>query len=198
VTLLLLAACDRPPAGNEIARNHAAAEPNAAAARATEAGDIADANALANAVAPPAMGPPRMGSCHGGECSWSRTVSRAVVRQETSGTLYRLSLLGGTAPEGEDGAVRWNARPHEVFIFCAPHLPAVILPDRGHLQVDVLDFVGGPPPYMESSAELYVGTCHPGEDMAAAGFAARHGYRAQDSERVIELSRPEDIFRYAH
>jgi hypothetical protein len=108
-----------------------------------------------------------------------------------------LSLLGGTAPEGEDAAVRWDSRPHDVFIFCSPRLPAVILPDQGHLQVDVLDFVAGPPPYMETSAGLYVATCHPGEDWAADGFAARHGYRAQDAEREIALSRPEDIFRYA-
>jgi hypothetical protein len=65
------------------------------------------------------------------------------------------------------------------------------------LQVDVLDFVAGPPPFEESSASLYVRTCHPGEDWAATGFAARHGYGAQDADREIALSRPEDIFRYA-
>jgi len=42
-----------------------------------------------------------------------------------------------------------------------------------------------------------VRNCHPGEDWSAAGFAARHDYRAQDADREIALSRPEDIFRYA-
>jgi hypothetical protein len=199
--LLAIAGCARSPdAGNVVANsapaalagtnrnapeNLAAAQPNVAA------------NALANAAAAPAVGAPQMGSCNGGECSWSRTQSSAVVRREASGILYRLSLLGGTAPEGEDAAVRWNRQPHEVFIFCSPLLPTVILPDEGHLQVDVLDFVAGPTPVLETSAELYVHTCHPGEDMAAEGFAARHGYRAQDAEREITLSRPEDIFGYA-
>jgi hypothetical protein len=143
--------------------------------------------------APPAS---ELNSCHGGECSWSRTLSRALVRQERSGTLYRLSLLGGSAREGSN-RISWNRRPHALFIFCSVSLPAVILPDQGHLQVELLDFVAGPPPYLESSASLYVRTCHPGEDWSADGFAARHGYRAQDSEREIALTAPGDIFRYA-
>ena len=115
---------------------------------------------------------------------------------DSSGTLYRLSLRGGTAPEGRS-RIRWNREGHLVFIFCSARLPAVILPDHGHMQVDVLDFVAGPPPVEESSASLYVRTCHPGEDWSAPGFAARHGYRAQDADREIALTRPEDIFGYA-
>lgn len=148
----------------------------------------------ASMAAAPAQAP-QLNSCHGGDCSWSITQSRALVRQEAAGSLYRLSLLGGSAREGSS-RIRWNRQPHALFIFCSPQLPAVILPDAGHLQVDVLDFVAGPPPYMESSAELYVRICHPGEDWAAPGFAARHGYRAQDAEREIALSRPEDIFGF--
>jgi hypothetical protein len=147
------------------------------------------------AAAAPAQAP-QLNGCHGGQCSWSVTRSRALVRQDGSGILYRLSLLGGTAREGSR-RIRWNGQPHALFIFCSARLPAVILPDRGHLQVDQLDGVAGPPPYQESSASLYLRTCHPGEDWAAAGFAARHGYRAQDTDREIALSRPEDIFRYA-
>jgi hypothetical protein len=199
IGLLAIGGCaGSPETGNEVANTApaaaAGANQNVSANQA-----VAQANVTANAMtaAPSVLGAPQMGSCHGGDCSWSRMQSSSVVRQDASGTLYRLSLLGGTAPEGEDAAVRWNSRPHDVFIFCSTHLPAVILPDQGHLQVDVLDFVAGPPPYMESSAGLYVATCHPGEDWAADGFAARHGYRAQDAEREIALSRPEDIFRYA-
>lgn len=149
----------------------------------------------AAAFVPPAPAP-ELNSCHGGACSWSITRSSTLVRQDASGILYRLSLLGGSARE-ESSRIRWNRQPHELFIFCSRLLPAVILPVQGHLQVDVLDFVAGPPPVLESSASLYVRTCHPGEDWTADGFAARHGYRAQDDEREIALSRPEDIFRYA-
>jgi hypothetical protein len=139
---------------------------------------------------------PQLNSCHGGECSWSISLGSALVRRESAGALFRLSLRGGTAAEGSR-RVRWNRQPHALFIFCSPRLPAVILPDHGHLQVDVLDFVAGPPPFQESSASLYVPTCHPGEDWSAPGFAPRHGYRAQDADREITLSRPEDIFGYA-
>ena len=147
-------------------------------------------------AAPPAAGRPELNSCHGGDCSWSITRSRTIMRQDASGILYRLTVLGGSAPEGSH-RIRWNRQPHALFIFCSRLLPAVILPDAGRLQVDLLDFVAGPPPVLESSAALYVRTCHPGEDWAADGFAARHGYRAQDEDREINLSRPEDIFRYA-
>jgi hypothetical protein len=146
-------------------------------------------------AAPPSAARPELNSCHGGQCSWSITRSRAIVRQEAGGTLYRLSLLGGGAREGSN-RIRWNRQPHALFIFCSRNLPAVILPDEGRLQVDILDFVAGPLPDLESSASLYVRTCHPGEDWAADGFAARHNYRAQDPDREIALSRPEDIFRY--
>ena len=149
----------------------------------------------AAAFVPPAP-TPQLNSCHGGECSWSITRTRIQVRQDAAGILYRLSLLGGSAREGSR-RIRWNRQPHHLFIFCSRLLPAVILPDQGRLQVDVLDFVAGPPPVLESSASLYVRTCHPGEDWTADGFAARHGYRAQDAEREIALTRPDDIFRYA-
>ena len=154
------------------------------------------APAAAAAPPPPSAPRPELNSCSGGQCSWSVTRSRAIVRQDAARILYRLSLLGGSAREGSS-RIRWNRQPHELFIFCSPSLPAVILPDQGRLQVDILDFVAGPPPYMESSAELYVRTCHPGEDWTADGFAERHSYRAQDAEREISLARPEDIFRYA-
>ena len=149
------------------------------------------------ALAPAPAPAPQLNSCHGGDCSWSITRSQTVVRQDMRGTLYRLTLLGGSAPEGSH-RISWNREPHELFIFCSRQLPATILPDEGHLQVDILDFVDGPSPPLESSASLYVRTCHPGEDWTADGFAARHGYRAQDEQREINLARPEDIFNYAH
>lgn len=148
------------------------------------------------AAAGPSGERPELNSCHGGSCSWSITRSQTIVRREAGGALYRLSLLGGSAAEGSR-RIRWNARPHEAFIFCSPRLPAVILAVDGAWQVDVLDFANGPPPVLESSAALYVRTCHPGADWTADGFAARFGYTSRDEPPDISLSRPEDIFRYA-
>jgi hypothetical protein len=148
------------------------------------------------AVVPQPAAHPALNSCHGGECSWSITRSRTVVRQDARGILYRLSLLGGSAREGSN-RIRWNRQPHEAFIFCSRRLPAVILAVDGGWQVDVLDFVSGPPPVLESSFSLYVRTCHPGADWAADGFARRFGYTAREESPEISLSRPEDIFNYA-
>jgi hypothetical protein len=147
------------------------------------------------AFAPLAPGP-QLNSCHGGECSWSITRDQAVVRQNARGILYRLTLLGGSAREGSH-RIRWNRALHEAYIFCSRRLPAVILAVDGGWQVDVLDFVNGPPPVLESSASLYVRTCHPGADRDADGFAARFGYTAHEDTPDINLARPEDIFNYA-
>jgi hypothetical protein len=149
----------------------------------------------AAAFAPPAPAP-QLNSCHGGECSWSITRGRTVVRQDARGILYRLTLLGGSAREGSHRIV-WNRQPHEAYVFCSRRLPAVLLAVDGAWQVDVLDFVNGPPPVLESSAASYVRTCHPGADWAADGFAARIGYTAHDDQPDINLSRPADIFNYA-
>jgi len=151
------------------------------------------ATGSAAAFAPPA---PQLNSCHGGDCSWSITRGQTVVRQDARGTLYRLTLLGGSAREGSR-RISWNRAPHEAYIFCSRRLPAVLLAVDGAWQVDVLDFVNGPPPVLESSAALYVRTCHPGADWEADGFAARFGYAARDEEPDIHLTRPEEIFNYA-
>lgn len=192
--LTLLAGCDQRAPGNLSSQENTAAERSPAAIRAAEAGDEADANRLADNAAAPVSAPPQMGRCHDDECAWFRTESRSVVRREASGILYRLSVLGGTAPDEENAQVRWARAPHEVFVFCSRRLPAVILPDNGVLQVDVLDFVTGPTGPYESSANLYVDICHPGEDWASEGFAQRHGYQVQDPEREIRLTRPDNIF----
>lgn len=189
----VLAACNQQASGNGASPAGAPPERSAAAIRA-ESGDAEDAKGLANTAAAPAAGTPHVGRCHGDECSWFRAESKHVVREEASGILYRLSVLGGSAPDGEDAAVRWDRRPHDVFIFCSRRLPAVILPVDGALQVDVLDFVTGPSGPYETSANMYVDTCHPGEDWASDGFARRRGYQEQDAEREITISRPENIF----
>ena len=188
----VLAACNQQASGNGASPAGAPPERSAAAIRA-ESGDAEDAKGLASTAAAPAAGTPHVGRCHGDECSWFRIQSKAMVREEASGILYRLSVLGGSAPDGEDAAVRWDRQPHDVFVFCARRLPAVILPVDGRLQVDVLDFAAGPSGIYETSANLYVDTCHPGEDWASDGFAGRHGYGPQDPDREVNLDRPEDI-----
>lgn len=170
---------------------------------------LQDNEASANVIAPaaaasPASGAAELNGCRMETCSWSITRSRDLVRRAAAGSLYRLSLLGGTSehpdenyPESSAGVrIEWNAAPHEVFVFCARRLPAVIMATDGRLQVDVLDFVNGPVGALESSAGLYARVCHPGDDWASEGFAARFGYEARADEAEIDIARPEDIFRF--
>src|SRR5438067_9045165 len=74
---------------------------------------------------------PEVGRCHGDSCSWSLTKDRTVVKQDASGTLVRLALLGGTSNntdgDSEKAHIRWNSKAHEVFVFCSARLPAVIM-----------------------------------------------------------------------
>lgn len=192
--LLVLAACNRQATGNGAASSGAPTGRSPAAIRAAEAGDADDAKGLANAAAAPVAATPSVGRCHGDECSWFRIESKTLVREEASGILYRLSVLGGSAPDEENPRIRWDRAPHDVFVFCSRRLPAVILPVDGALQVDVLDFVTGRSGPYVTSANIYAATCHPGEDWASDGFAGRHGYQVQDADREVSLARPEDIF----
>lgn len=159
---------------------------------------------------------PDMGRCHGDHCSWSLTRSRTIVRKNLAGTLIRLTLLGGTSKNNTDGDakaahIRWNAKPHEVYVFCSKRLPAVIMKNDispafvktsgGHrfpsYQVDVLDFVNGIPGDLESSANLFVRTCYPGDDWASPDFARRNGLPAFDDLPNVTIESPDGIFRVA-
>jgi hypothetical protein len=196
----LLGACTGASQANSAANAVAAAPADWAAAGG------AAANPVEAAAATPAAqiaGAAELNSCNRGECSWSVTRSQELVRSTAAGSLYRLSLLGGASehpdenyPESaRDVRIAWNAAPHEVFVFCARRLPAVILPGEGRLQVDVLDFVTGPVPALESSAAIYARVCHPGDDWTSEGFAERFGYQAREDEADIDIARPEDIFQ---
>jgi hypothetical protein len=199
---VLLGACTAAPEANRA--ENASLQPAPTNQAASAGGDAGMANAAsAETPAPTVPAMPELNSCNRGECSWSVTRSQDLVRRTAAGSLYRLSLLGGASehpdenyPEDRRGVrIAWNAAPHEVFVFCARRLPAVILPTEGRLQVDVLDFVTGPVPALESSAAIYTRVCHPGDDWASEGFAERFGYSAREDEADIDIARPEDIFQ---
>lgn len=149
---------------------------------------------------PPGAGEPRTGRCHMGECSWFSELRRETVRETGDGRLLRLELVGGISAsgEGEDYAeswgpnarVEWDDEPHEVWIFCAPRLPTVMIRTDDGIQADVLDFVNGSPPVHESARRLFVHACH-GEE--TEDFAERYGYLAPVVEELA-LARPEDVF----
>lgn len=143
---------------------------------------------------------PELGRCHMEECSWSLTKSRTVVRREVTGTLLRLSLLGGTSSnvnDDENAPIRWNAKSHTVYVFCSRRLPAVIMKTDAGFQVDVLDFVNGIPGALESSANLYARTCSPNADWNSDGFAERYGLPAVDDLSDVTINRPDEIFQVA-
>lgn len=144
-------------------------------------------------------GKPQLGRCYMGDCSWSREQSRTVVRSSSVGRLLRLSLIGGTSADRRNSSIRWERRPHDVFVFCSTALPSVFMPTAGGMQVDVLDFENGPPGILESSANLYVHACHgPQADWGQIGFARRYGYRAiPDEFQDVTIRSPDEIFAVA-
>ena len=192
--LWLVAACDRESQGAGPANSTATAAPPAAASEKARP-----------PAAPTAQGRPEIGRCHMGDCSWSVILAREPVRRSASGQLVKLTLRGGTShhededyPSDSRGVrIEWNSEPHEVFIFCSRVLPTVILAVDGGYQADVLDFVSGPPPALESSANLYARVCHDGADWSGSNYARRFGYQVPSDEFEVELQRPEDIFLFA-
>lgn len=146
---------------------------------------------------------PMTDRCHMGECGWFAEIGRDTVRETEAGRLIRMRLYGGRSAvdEGEDyeaswgpdARVEWNAEPHQVWIFCSTRLPAVMVRTGAGLQADVLNFVDGTPPVLESARRLYVYACHGREGDEIENFAAHFGYRAPPVEELA-LARPEDIF----
>ncbi len=177
IAAIVTAACSKPtPESNTVQ--------NAAANTAT---------ATPKPTAVKALGPPQLGYCHGGGCSWSREAERVVVKQDARGRLIRLTLLGGFSDDA-DATVQWNARTHDVYVFCSIRLPAVILHTENGWQVDAIDFVAGVPGVLMSSAAIYARTCH-GREFLEPEEAAGLGYKALPEDVVeVRVDQPEQIF----
>lgn len=190
-TCLTLVACNKNPEGEPGTRFSG----NSAAIASSTLDNAANARAA-----------PQLGRCYMGECSWSVEQARTTIRKESSGRLIAVTLLGGTSYHEEAAdypgrfrpnlKIEWNSAPHKVYIFCAKSLPATMMVTENGLEVDVLDFVNGPPGMMEGSAALYTSVCH-GRHVrwTEKGFARKFGYRALPSDKQeISLDEPEDIF----
>ena len=105
---------------------------------------------------------PRVGRCHMDDCSWFITKAREVIRANDEGSLIRLTLLGGLSANTDNVSpkdVKWDDRTYSVYVFCSKKLPAVLTENDGVYQVDVLDFVNGPPGALEASESIYESTC---------------------------------------
>ena len=147
---------------------------------------------------------PMTDRCHMGECGWFAELDRETVRETEAGRLIRMRLYGGRSAvdQGEDyeeswgpnAGVEWNAQPHEAWIFCSTRLPAVMIGTEAGLQADVLNFIDGTPPVLESARRLYVYSCHGPRSDDFEDFNARFGYREPPPIEELELARPEDIF----
>ncbi len=127
------------------------------------------------------------------ECSWSKTLSSTVDREDQRGRLIALSLLGGSS-RNETSRITWNDRPHTVYVFCSTALPAVMMKADDGWQVDVLDFIDGVPGVLESSASIYGDACHAG-DRRFPSDAEALGYSHIDDDREeVQIDQPTDIF----
>ncbi|MDO8322690.1 MAG: hypothetical protein Q7T23_07085 [Phenylobacterium sp.] len=150
---------------------------------------------------------PEIGNCHMGACSWSKTNSKRQLRGSQAGTLYELTLQGGTSshsgndyPAGYSASVpiQWNDEAHKVWVFCSKVLPTVMIKVGNAYQVDTLDFVNGVPNVQVSAAEIYASVCLPPgkREWTSDGFAERMGFLAI-AEELPALASPGQIFDYA-
>lgn len=138
---------------------------------------------------------PRLGRCYMESCSWSIENARSTVRKTNDGELIQLTLLGGTSADGgtirQPKPIKWNKKPHTAYVLCSKKLPTVISSD---LQVDILNFPDGVPGVLESSASLYMASCH-GVTKGSFGDAAdRLGYTTSPIVDEIQITKPSDIF----
>lgn len=149
---------------------------------------------------------PEIGNCHMGECSWSKTNSKRQLRGSQAGTLYELTLQGGTSSHsGNDYPaaysasvpIQWNDEAHKVWVFCSKALPTVMIKAGNAYQVDTLDFVNGVPNVQVSAAEIYTSVCLPPgkREWTSDGFAERMGFLAI-AEELPALASPDQIFDY--
>lgn len=149
---------------------------------------------------------PLIGRCHMGGCSWFRIIGQQVLRQQGAERLVRANIAEGSSDHGADAdyprnareaKIGWNPPTDDYYFLCSSTRPLAILrKEQGGAGYDglKLDFVNGPFGATQAVSAQYTAVCHPGEDMNAEGFAARHGYRAADVEPSIDLTTLEAVF----
>lgn len=103
------------------------------------------------------------GSCHMDSCSWSKSISTKVIRQNSREAVLKVTLLGATsensaaARAGHPKRLVWNKAPHSLGFTCSYTKPSLTVDG----QTDILPLnAGGVPGILESSAGLYFKYCH--------------------------------------
>ena len=143
----------------------------------------------------------QVGSCQRDVCSWRKQLARDLIGSSPGGALFRVTLLGGSAPDGRGKpSIKWNRKPHDVYVFCSKKLPAVMIQVDGSLQVDALGISPDeyPPPVLYTSASIYMEVCHNTPDQDLNVLAKRFGYAvsAQEAETLSQgIKTPEDVLK---
>ena len=151
---------------------------------------------------------PRVGKCHMGDCAWSKELSRKVLKENDESKLFVLSLIGGSSHHSDVSDypnkfdkklnISWNKKPHNIYVFCSKKIPSVMMKNGHSLQVDVLDFIKGPPGIMDSSASEYAFVCH-NRDYISPEIAERLGYNEiPENLNDISINSPVEIFYYTN
>lgn len=103
------------------------------------------------------------GSCHMDSCSWSKSISTKVIRQNSREAVLKVTLLGATsensaaARAGHPKRLVWNKAPHSLGLTCSYSQPSLTVDG----QTDILPLnSSGVPGILESSAGLYFKYCH--------------------------------------
>ena len=125
------------------------------------------------------------------------------VGSTAKGTLYELSMLGGSSTHRNGSYERkqpitWSAKPHKSYVFCSKTLPMVMGRYDDQFQIDFLQIGQGVIGAYLSSLNLYAYVCHNAQIKDESRFAKSFGYKPALSEfEGIQgrLAGPEDILR---
>ncbi len=121
------------------------------------------------------------GSCHMDSCSWSKSISTRVIRQNSNEAVLKVTLLGATsensaaARSGHPKRLVWNKTPHSLGFTCSYSQPSLTVDG----QTDILPLnAGGVPGILESSAGLYFKYCHSYSGSVDSGIR-KFGYNVE-------------------
>lgn len=116
-------------------------------------------------------------SCYREPCSVSKVLAFKQLSKSAGSSMIELTLLGGEKQTFRSKTVKWNKKPHKVYITCSIQAPTVTMDSQVttlpiNRNMDV-------PGVLYSDTELYLKACH-NFNGDATKAARRFGYDVTD------------------
>jgi hypothetical protein len=114
---------------------------------------------------------PQRGRCQEDWCTWTRIITRKLIKSEKDASLYEVETISGTTSHKDwkktnDGMypetlrkwmkVDWSKEPEKVYVFCYDKLPVYFADEAYVLYLDFSD----PPAAEANAASVYIPVCY--------------------------------------